>query len=261
MSIITLTTDLGLNDHYVGAVKGSILSLCPDARILDITHNIPAFDILQAAFTLKNSYHYFPKGSIHIMGVNPESEQNAEFVAIEYKDHYFIGANNGVFSLIFDQLPEKVVQLNLLAEDAYLSFPTKDIFTRAACHIAKGGTLEMIGKPIENILEKTSFQAVSIGNLIKGMVMHIDNYGNIITNIEESFFKSFAQHREFMIDFRSGDYDITSISQYYNDVPEGEKLALFSSSGLLEIAINKGHAASLLGIKYGDLIRIEFHDR
>lgn len=260
MPIVTLTTDLGLNDHYVGAVKGAILSLSPDITIVDITHNIPAFNILQAAFTLKNSFHFFPKGTIHIMGVNPEADEGTDHLAILYKEHYFIGANNGVFSLIFDQKPEKVVQLNFSLQADYLTFPTKDIFTRAACHIANGGTLELIGKPLDHILERTNFQAVSVGNIIKGMIIHIDHYGNIITNVEENFFTSFAQKRNFMINLRSGDYDINSISKAYNDVPEGEKLALFSSSGLLEIAINKGNASSLLGMKYGHSIMIEFND-
>jgi S-adenosylmethionine hydrolase len=234
MPIITLTTDLGTNDHYVGVLKGSILSECADATIVDISHEIPPYDILKAAYTLKNSFKHFPKGTIHIIGVNPEISEKALSLAIYHKGQYFIGADNGVFSLIFEEQPEKIVEIDIMVNPESITFPTKDIFTKAACHLAKGGTLEMI---------------------------HIDHYGNIITNIDKTFFKAFGQEREFKIEFRRGDYDITSISQFYSKVPEGEKLALFSSTGMLEIAMNKGNASKLLGMKESDIVRIEFYDR
>jgi S-adenosylmethionine hydrolase len=119
----------------------------------------------------------------------------------------------------------------------------------------------MIGKVTTELNEKALFRAVSMGNIIKGMAIHIDHYGNIITNIDETFFKAFGQEREFKIEFRRGDYDITSISKFYSKVPEGEKLALFSSTGMLEIAMNKGNASKLLGMKESDIVRIEFYDR
>jgi S-adenosylmethionine hydrolase len=261
MPIITLTTDLGTKDHYVGILKGSILKLCPDATIVDITHEIPAYDILKAAFTLKNSFEEFPEGSIHIIGVNPDIKESSNHLAIFHKGHYFIGSDNGVFSLIFEEKPEKIMEINISIDPDAITFPTKDVFAKAACHLAKGGTLEMIGRPTEELVEKALFRAVSVGNIIKGMAIHIDHYGNIITNIDETYFKTFAQGREFTIEFRQGDYDISSISESYSEVPEGEKLALFSSSGLLEIALNKGNASKLLGIRESDLIRIEFYDR
>lgn len=262
MSIITLTTDLGLKDHYVGAVKGSILKSCPNAIIVDISHEIVPFSILQAAFTLKNAYPDFPPGTIHIIGVNPENNREVNHLAIKHKEQYFIGSDNGIFPLMFDEeMPKDIFTLNIPITDSSLSFPSKEIFTTAACHIAKGGTLEMIGKPTETILEKALFRAVSVGDIIKGMVIHIDHYGNIITNIESSFFKAFAQNRDFTIEFRNGNYDIDRISTAYSDVVKGEKLALFSSNGLLEIAINQGNASKLLGIKNSDTIRISFYDR
>lgn len=261
MAIVTLTTDLGIKDHYVGVVKGSLLKQCPTLTIIDISHEIPAFNILQAAFTLKNSYRDFPEGSIHIIGVNPENNAEASHLAVEHEGQYFIGSDNGIFSLIFDEKPQRIFELNLTPNPEALTFPTKEIFCKAACHIAKGGTLEMIGRPTNEILEKTLFRAVSVGDIIKGMVIHIDHYGNIITNIEETFFKAFGSNRDFIIEFRDGSYDINTISKSYSDVVEGEKLALFSSSGLLEIAINKGNASKLLGIKNLDSIRIMFHDR
>lgn len=261
MAIITLTTDLGIKDHYVGVLKGSLLKLCPEATIVDISHQIPAYDILKAAYTLKNCFPDFPDGSIHIIGVNPEANESASHLAVKYKNQYFIGADNGVFSLIFDDKPEKIIELDITQNPDAITFPTKDVFAKAACHLAKGGTLEMIGKPLEDLVEKALFRAVSVGNIIKGMAIHVDHYGNVITNIDETFFKAFGQGREFKIEFRHGEYDINTISKSYSDVPEGEKLALFSSTGYLEIAMHKGNAASLLGIKESETIRIEFYDR
>ncbi|MBL4707713.1 MAG: SAM-dependent chlorinase/fluorinase [Flavobacteriales bacterium] len=261
MAIITLTTDLGTEDHYVGVLKGSILKHCPDATIIDISHKIPPYDILKAAYTLKNCFKDFPEGTIHIIGVNPEISTEAINLVILYKGQYFIGSDNGVFSLIFEDVPEKMIEISIMADPDAITFPTKDIFTKAACHIAKGGTLEMIGMPTTELNEKALFRAVSVGNIIKGMAIHIDHYGNIITNIDDTFFKAFGQGREFKIEFRRGDYDINSISKVYSDVPEGEKLAIFSSSRMLEIAMNKGNASKLLGMKESDIVRIEFYDR
>lgn len=261
MAIITLTTDLGTKDHYVGVLKGTILKDIPEATIVDISHEISTFDILKAAFTVKNCYADFPKGTVHLLGVNPEVGEATTYLAVKCDGYYFLGADNGVFSLIFEEKPTEVYELNILLNPDDLTFPTKDILAKAACHLAKGGTIEMIGKKTEDWIEKTFFRAVSVGNIIKGMAIHIDHYGNIITNIDEAFFKAFGQGRNFSIEFRGGDYDINSISKFYSDLPEGEKLALFSSSGLLEIAINKGNASRLLGIKESDTIRIEFYDR
>jgi S-adenosylmethionine hydrolase len=262
MGIITLTTDLGLKDHYVGVVKGNIYKLCPEANVVDITHQIPPYDILQAAFTLKNCFKDFPEGSIHIIGVNPEASEEANHLVVEFKGHYFIGADNGVFSLIFEEeKATNIYELNIKSVDETFSFPTKDVFAKAACHLAKGGTLEMIGNKTDELLEKSLFRAVAVGNIIKGMVIHVDHYGNIITNVEETYFKAFGQGRDFTIEFRQGDYNINTLSKSYSDVPEGEKLALFSSSHLLEISMNRGNASKLLGLKESDIVRIEFYDR
>lgn len=261
MPIITLTTDLGLKDHYVGIVKGNILKRHQEAIIVDITHEIPPFNILQAAFTLKNSYAEFPDGSIHIVGVNPESSHESEHLVVKHNGHYFIGGNNGIFPLMFEEQLTDAYELTLGPTVQSHTFPTKEIYAQAACHIAKGGTLEMLGRKTDSIIEKTLFRAVSMGDIIKGMVIHVDHYGNIITNIEETFFKAFGQNRDFSIEFRNGSYDITEISKAYSDVAEGEKLALFSSANLLEIGINQGNASKLLGLKNLDTVRVKFYDR
>ena len=137
MPIITLTTDLGLKDHYVASVKGAILSQIPDINIVDITHNIDAFNISQTAYVIRNCYKNFPAGSIHILGVDAELSIDNSHLAVFAGGHYFIGTDNGTFSLLFDELKaEKIVQLNISQNTDSLTFPIKDVFVVAACHIA-----------------------------------------------------------------------------------------------------------------------------
>jgi S-adenosylmethionine hydrolase len=261
MPIITLTTDLGTTDHYVGAVKAAILRQLPDARIVDISHHIPPFNIRHAAFVLRNCYQEFPQGSIHIVGVDAEAKLEAPHIAIYANNHYFVGAENGIFSLILDVKPDKIVELNVSQDSNNLTFPTKDVFVKAACHIARGGTLEIIGTPKEGFsIERASFKASFDKNIIRGSVIHVDAYGNAITNIREELFKQVGKSRNFTIHVGRSKYSIQKINKQYTDVTAGEAMALFISTGQLEIAINEGSAAALMGLSLNDIIRIEFHD-
>jgi len=262
MAIITLTSDWGLKDHYIGAVKGTILSYYPEARIIDITHLVPSFDIEQASFIVKNSYYNFPKGSIHILAVNTEASIQSPHTAVLYDGHYFIAADNGIFSLIFDDKPEKIIEITLLQDSDYFTFSTRDVFAKAACHLAKGLPIEELGVEKENLLEKIHFKPVveitDNSTLIKGNIIYIDTYGNAVTNITESLFKETGKGRPFTIYFRSLGYEITEISKSYNDIMIAEKLALFNSSGYLEISQNQGNASELLDLRIKESVRIEF---
>jgi hypothetical protein len=260
MAIITLTSDLGLKDYYVASVKGAILSQTPNVKIIDITHEVPSFNFSKAAFIIKNCYKDFPQGTVHIIGVSSESSIEIPHVIVFDKGHYFIGADNGMFSLIFDSPPEKIVELSINQDTDRITFPAKDVFVKAACHIIRGGTLEVIGKPKAELEVRTLFSAVSENNTIRGMASYIDHYGNIITNITETLFKSFGRGRKFGIFFRNTSYEINQITNSYNSVIEGERVAMFSSTGFIEIAVNKGNASKLFGIKENDIIRIEFYD-
>lgn len=260
MPIITLTSDLGLKDYYVASIKGAIFSQQADATIIDISHEIPPFDYSKAAFIIRNCYKDFPAGTVHIIGVNAETDIDIPHVAIFENGHYFIGADNGLFSLIFDKTPEKIVELNITQETDNVTFPTRDVFVKAACHIARGGTLELIGKTKDTIESKSLFRAISENNSIRGMVSYIDHYGNLLSNISESMFRTFGRGRKFVIYLRNSSYEITEITNAYNSVTEGEKVAMFSSTGFIEIAVNKGNASKLFGVKESDLIRIEFYD-
>lgn len=258
MAIITLTSDLGLKDYYVGSIKGAIYREMPTATVVDISHEVPKFDIAQAAFIVANSFREFPEGSIHIIGVNPEETPETPHVVVVFDGHYFIGADNGIFSLIFEKEPQRIMELTLSQDTDFLTFPTKDVFVKAACHLARGGTLSIIGKPLEKLNERMMLRAVVDGNTIRGMVIYIDSYGNVITNITSHLFKKIGRGRPFTIQFRVSRYNITHIHNTYKDVPEGEKLALFGSTGFLEVAINHGNANGLLGLRLNDIVRVEF---
>ena len=266
MAVITLISDMGVSDYYVAAVKGTLLSNAPDATIVDITHQVPPFNIVYAAFVLKHCFRDFPKGTVHIIGVLPEADEQTNHLAILYDGHYFIGADNGVFSLIFDREPDHIVVLNVDNQSDELTFPSKTIFAPAAAFLSRGGTLEVIGASVMDFKRSIQLLPTTNNDLLKGSVVHIDHYGNLITNISKSEFERQCKGRYFDIIFGKSTNIIRNISAQYNEVSESKAVAVFTTNGLLEIAINrgaKGHgggASQLFGIKIHDVIRIEFYD-
>lgn len=257
MGIITLTTDLGHKDFYQAALKGSILSHFPGVQLIDISHEIPPFDIQYAAFVLKNAYPYFPANTIHLIGIDSVFSEDTRYLALRYNGHYFVGADSGIFSLILDGDPEEVVEINIIQDLKYLHFPLTDIFAKAACILAKGGKLADVGDPVDGIIDRTLVQPVVEENSLRGSVVFVDSFGNVISNISKELFNQVQRSRNFTLYFRRNE-TIDQMSWHYNDVPEGEKLCLFGISNHLEIAINKGNASGLLGLNKGDIIRVEF---
>jgi S-adenosylmethionine hydrolase len=256
---------MGYRDYYVAAVKGTILSALPEAKVIDITHIVPPFDIFKAAFILKNCYFNFPKGSIHIIGVSPDISVDTPHLIVKHNEHYFIAADNGIFSLLFNSVPTDIYEISLEQDTDDLNFPVKDVFAKAACHIARGGTPELIAKRKETVRQVMSYQPVVAEDHIRGMVTYIDVYGNVISNITQELFKTVGKGRPFTISFSGRERDsISSISKTYNAVREGNLLALFTNSGYLEIAINKGvegsggSSSGLFGMQLNDVILVEF---
>lgn len=254
MNILTLTTDFGLKDYYAGMLKGSLLSAHNELNIIDISHNIPNYDIVQAAFVLKNAYPSFPKGTIHLVSVNNFYNNQSAFLVIEHDGHFFIGADNGIFSLVFQNKIEKVVELNYQGTG---TGEVNRVFAQAAAKIAEGKKLEEIGTPLNEVMERITFQPVVKSTQIVGSVIHVDNYENVITNITRELFEQVAKGRDFNLYFKRHD-EIRKLSWHYFDVPVGESLCLFNSAGYLEIAINLGKASSLLGLNIDDTVQIEF---
>lgn len=258
MAIITLTTDLGPKDFYQAALKGSILTKLPTVNIVDITHEVPSFNISYAAFVLKNAYTYFPKDTVHLIGIDSVFSETTKNIALRYKDQFFVGADNGIFSLLMDEKPDEIVELNIMQDLKYLHFPLVDIFVKAATTLASGGKLSDVGIGIDDIEHRTLLNPVIERNLIKGSVIYIDTFSNVITNITKDLFTKIQKNRDFSLFFRKNE-TINQLSWHYNEVPEGEKLCLFGISNHLEIAINKGKASGLLGLHLNDIVRVEFH--
>lgn len=255
MAIITLTTDFGLKDHYASAIKGAILTWFPTAVIVDISHQIEKYNLLDASFILKESYPNFPKGTIHLIGINTEFSTSGGYVMVKQNDHFFIGADNGIFSLLFDEMPQNIREITL-AENEKLSFPARDIFAKAACELAKGADFNSIGKPKESLLQRIPFRATSMGDNIRGSFVYIDSYDNVTSNIDKHLFEHVGKGRPFIIELAR--HTIERISKEYSEVPEGEVLAIFNSSDYLEIAMRNGKAGSLLNLKINDSITIRF---
>lgn len=276
MSIVTLTTDFGEKDPFAGAVKGAIYSEIPDMKIVDITHSISPFHIPEAAYIIKNAYKSFPEGTIHIIGVDAELTPENRHIALKLDGHFFICADNGIMSLLIAEIkPEKIVEVNI-HEAIATNFPVLDVFVSVACHIARGGTLEVIGKSITTIKELMLLKphTNTANTQINGYVIYIDNYGNVVTNISKTLFETVGKGRPFTINARS-----LKLKQIYNNYSEainfsiskdkrfddeGKKLAIFNASEYIELAVYRsnpqtsGGAATLFGLTYLDLITITF---
>jgi S-adenosyl-L-methionine hydrolase (adenosine-forming) len=256
MAIITLISDFGLKDHYVSSVKGAIYSQLPDAVVIDISHQVEKFNIQGAAFLLKETYLSFPPKTVHIIGLLTELKNTGGYVIVEHNDHFFIAADNGIFSLLFDEVPKKIIQIPI-STNLNLSFPVRDVFAPVACKLAKGELMESLGKPKDSLLQRLPFRASSMGNIIRGSIVYVDSYENVVTNIDRALFEQVGKGQPFVIEF-ARNYKIEKISREYNDVPEGEILALFNASNYLEIAMRNGNVSGLLSLKLNDSITIRF---
>ena len=276
MAIITLTTDFGEKDHFAGAVKGAIYSELEDVKIVDISHCVSPFHIMEAAYIIQNAYSSFPPGTIHIIGIDSELNPENKHIAVLLDGHYFICANNGIISMLANEInPQKIVEINI-HDRIITNFPVLDVFVKVACHIARGGTLEVIGKQIDTIKELRGIRPTinQEATQIMGSVIYIDNYGNVITNITKSKFEEIAKGRSFKITARTANFD--TINSHYSDAinfdtpvgkrdEDGKKIALWNSSNYLELSIYKsnpatvGSAKSLFGLQYRDTVTINFN--
>lgn len=274
LRIITLTTDFGEKDYSVGAVKGAIYSNFPQAHVVDISHLITPFDILQTAYILKNSYVHFPKGTIHIIGVDSERTPEKKHLMMYLNGHYFIGADNGIFHLLSEN--EKSVEVYEIGENEPVTlFPVLDFFPKIVYKIGNNIPLDKIGKKTDNYL-KISYLKPEISkdkSFIYGSIIYIDHYGNAVSNINRTLFDKIGQNRTFEVIFKM--YSFHKIHNLYTDIidfkvpkenraPEGRNLLLFNSIDLLQISIYKsdlsslGGASTLLGIECYDNVTIRF---
>lgn len=273
MQLITLTSDLGIKDHFVASIKARIFSTLKDVQIVDISHQVKAFDIAQASFYIKNCIDDFPDGTIHLIGVDCEpiinfgSQEHSSVPAIlHYKNQYFVSNDNGIFSLIVgeNQFESFWHVDDVLSNPSTFLFPIKKILVPIVAKIASGIKIDSFASKVERFNRKVRLNPITENNLIIGSVIHVDHFGNLISNIDRSLFDKFGKDVPFVIYFRRKEYYIDEISKNYSEVAAGERLALFNSSDLLEIAINRaasslhGGAKELFGLNEGDTIRIEF---
>jgi len=275
MNILTLTTDSGEKDHYVASLKGFLLSNVNNITIVDISHQISPFNVSEAARQVRNCIGSFPSGTIHVVGVDDEprlapTQDDSCFPAImKYRDQYFVSIDNGFFgSLLEEESPQEFYVLpDFVKAEEISSFSMKTVLLPIAIKLIKERSIKSFAKPIKRY-KKAFSESVFMGeNGMLGQVIHIDVYGNLITNITKEMFDRYKEFDKFTLFFNAKQYHIESFSTSYNTVPPGEKLALFNSNGYLEIAINRaaaklqGGAEQLFGAKRRDKIKIEFSSR
>lgn len=280
MSIITLTTDYGLKDHFVGALKGKIVSQLPNAVIIDISHDVDPFNVAQASYIIESAYGSFPKGTVHLIGVEAEMNNENQHIAMLWNDHYFIAADNGILSILTQKItPEKIYAINI-HDRLYNEATDMDVLITVATHLAKGGLPNVIGKEITALKEVTQLHArVEKNSVIRGHVIYIDHFGNVVTNISRKMFLEVGQNRPYEIFFIAktshklknpiktiyAKYaDILKNDDFSSNTYDGQRLAIFNESNYLELGIFRsnpnslGSAASLFGLNYRDAVEIIF---
>ncbi len=257
MSLISITSDFGSDSHYVAALKAHILGVLPGASILDISHNITSHNILQAAFVVRNSYKNFPVGSVHLIAVDSNIHKYKKYLVLEHAGQYFITSDNGIADLLFDIDPSLVWQFadELIVKDDL--YPEKNVWAKVAAALINKKNIENLLRPYAGHRKMQSLKAVVSDDKIIASVIFIDSYQNAFLNVSKSEFEREHNGRNFKL-YYAPRHPITKISKTYSDVPEGEELALFNENDYLEIAINKGKASSLLGLKLGNQVIVEF---
>jgi hypothetical protein len=280
MSIITLTTDYGLKDHFVGALKGKIVSQLPNVLIIDISHDVDPFNVAQASYIIESAYGSFPKGTVHLIGVEAEMNNENQHIAMLWNDHYFIAADNGILSILTQKItPEKIYAINI-HDRLYNEATDMDVLITVATHLAKGGLPNVIGKEIAALRQMTQLiPRVENNAAIKGNVIYIDHFGNVVTNISKKIFLEVGQNRPYEILFIAKNNhklknpiktiyakyaDILNNDDFSSQTYDGQRLAIFNESNYLELGIFRsnpnslGSAASLFGLNYRDAVEIIF---
>ena len=263
--IVTLTTDFGTSDHFVGVMKGVILGIAPRARIVDITHDVAPFEVTGGAFAISQAWSYFPKGTIHIVVVDPGVGSARRPLLVQTMGHYFIAPDNGVLSMVYSRMIHRreTHRVRHITADRYFRKPVsrtfhgRDIFSPVAAHLATGVTPARFGKLIQDHVRLTLDQPVQTGKRTwTGAVLHVDRFGNLITNFHMDAFASVTT-RPFEIDV--GFEKLNRLVQMFSEGSAGELLVLIGSSGFLEVAANQASAAKLLGCGAGSPVELTLY--
>jgi S-adenosyl-L-methionine hydrolase (adenosine-forming) len=246
--LLTLTSDIGSPDYLVGAVKAQLLQLNADFQIIDISHNIPPFNYPQAAYVCRSAIKNFPDFSYHLILVNLFEKKPEQILLAFHKNQYLLCADNGLLTMILEETPEMIIGIPLdkmaIKNTTYITSVMGSVINQ----LVNGESIKNIGIPDVPYMEKRHLRPTLDNNSIEGQIVFIDSFENVIVNISHDQFEEQRKGRSFRIVFKR-DEVIDRISETYADVPEGEKLAMFNSAGYLEIAVNKGNAAGLFGLK------------
>ncbi len=261
--IITLTTDFGLNDHFVGTMKGAILSLAPEAEIVDICHSVQAFDILDGALTLAQAYSYFPVRTVHVVVVDPGVGSGRRPILASSERQNFVAPDNGVLSLIYAR-EERLSVRHITSEHYFLqplsnTFHGRDIFAPVAAYLAKGVDHEKFGDEITDFVRFNAPRPKVIDpKTIRGVVLKVDRFGNLVTNITPQDVPLLFQAQPPAFKIVVGKSEVTSMKTNYAEGAPGEVFGILGSMGYLEIASNRGAAAQLVSAGKGAEVNVVF---
>ncbi|GAB2778119.1 hypothetical protein HNQ93_001701 [Hymenobacter luteus] len=254
MGLITFLSDFGYRDHYVAAVKARILQLAPQVPVLDITHGIEPFNIAHAQHVLSSVYQDFPAGTVHLIGVNDQGSPRGAWHAARFQGHYFVSADNGLLPLLCDGKPEELVLLS--AGPAPTPSPTRDLLAPAAVRLAQGEALVSLGTAATEVYQLLNRQLRLQDNRITGHVVHVDHYGNLVTDITRTAVEVIGRNRPFTIHFARE--TVRDIAVHFQATPPGEAVCVFNSTDQLCIGINQGNASELLGLYFDSQVDVRF---
>ena len=255
MPVITLLTDCSNNDYYAAAVKGHLMTNCPDVNIVDIDNSIQQHNIESGAYALKSCYRYFPDNTIHIIGVGSVINKNSSHYAAFHNKQYFIGADNGLLDMVFDTSKAMVVKIDSQTNN---NFPELEVFAPAALKIIETGNILAVGNKNIKLKKVLKVEPIVESDYILGHIEYIDTYNNAIINVDKQLFENTAKGRDFRIFVNSKHYSIDKISANYNDVPDGELVAIFNNNNMLELAMNRAEISTMFSLETGKTVRIEF---
>jgi hypothetical protein len=257
MALLTFLSDFGEKDHYVAAVKAAILAVQPTQQMVDISHHIHRHDIGHAAYVIRQVYTSFSPGTVHLIAVDPVLAGSEKLVALELNNHFFVGHDSGIYHLIHAEKPISAIEL----PSSGSTFPARDVLGAAAAKLANGARLDSLGAPIEALNIRMDRQLKATKREMVGQVIHVDHFGNLVTNISQREFDTICKlHRgNPRIWVRFARESFSQLHKSYGEVDDGDCFVLFNAYGFLEIGIKKGRAADLLGLKLDTPIFIEFN--
>ncbi|MGE5840560.1 MAG: S-adenosyl-l-methionine hydroxide adenosyltransferase family protein [Deltaproteobacteria bacterium] len=254
--IITLTTDFGLSDPYVAMMKGVILSINLPAMLVDVTHQIETGSVSQAALLVRETFPYFPEGTVHLAVVDPGVGSSRRPIALEAAGHFFVGPDNGLFWPVFKDFEEtravQLTQSRFFLPGITQTFHGREIFAPVAARLSLGLSLESLGPTVRDPTELAIPRPYIEAGILCGQIIRVDNFGNLVTNISGRELTDFVESASSRIE--AGKLVIRKLSRIYADCEQGEPLALINSSGLLEIAVNLGRASEYIGLRDGELV-------